>query len=674
MPKRTQIFNQLPWSGGLNTSVDPGAIPPGQLVQADNIVFDTSGTRKKREGIDSFVLPAGAGDVIAISDFWHEIANGKQQRIINVKNNLLTTVTVSVISDLGVESTPTEIGTVTFTPITSTQCHIETVGNFAILSFNGGTTPKKIGFVNTAVAEVSTVTYETKAASDSADYTVVYDTTGQPWAVALDLTGADAEPTGATWVAIGAAFKTQADISGDTTAANVAATVETAFNSLTGFTAVITTDDTAADGTMTFTSVLSAFARDAEVFDAIDGTPDITIVTNTQGKTLGEYFIQDLGGSPPDFSICREHLGRLWTNDKTRPDFLHYSSTGNPEEWNGEGDSGGINDLGVGDGDPDGITAIFPPFKAQLFVAKRYRIYRITGFTPLDFQVKVISTNLGCISHRSAVGVEQDDVVFASERGIHSVIATADFGDLESAYLSADIQPTYQDDLNKDRRDFIQGAYIPIINSIAFSVTRVGESKNRDLYLLNIPTKQWYRWPDISCEAIATVKLRGRQTMLVGEDNGVFGLGRLLETQKENTFRDFNSSAINLVIKSGLIFPDNSVYTIKGFKKLGLVFRNKGKTELDTTFTVDDFTEQQLLFTIEGGSDLLGSTFILGASKLAGLTVLAPLTLPIDGYGRGFQLTIENMQIDEPTEIYGFFVELDQRGDSQESSSNREAS
>lgn len=63
-------------------------------------------------------------------------------------------------------------------------------------------------------------------------------------------------PTGAAWTAVGASNKGLADISADTTAAQVAARAETAWNALTGFSAVITSDDTAADGTMTMTQVV----------------------------------------------------------------------------------------------------------------------------------------------------------------------------------------------------------------------------------------------------------------------------------------------------------------------------------------------------------------------------------------------------------------------------------
>ena len=62
-----------------------------------------------------------------------------------------------------------------------------------------------------------------------------------------------AEPTDATWIAIPAARKCQVDVSGDTTAADVAASFEVGLDGLTGFSSVLTTDDTAADGTMVIT-------------------------------------------------------------------------------------------------------------------------------------------------------------------------------------------------------------------------------------------------------------------------------------------------------------------------------------------------------------------------------------------------------------------------------------
>lgn len=56
MPTRTQFFKKIPWSGGLNSAVDPGVLPDGDLVTADNVVFGTSGSRLRREGFSYFDL------------------------------------------------------------------------------------------------------------------------------------------------------------------------------------------------------------------------------------------------------------------------------------------------------------------------------------------------------------------------------------------------------------------------------------------------------------------------------------------------------------------------------------------------------------------------------------------------------------------------------------------
>lgn len=107
------------------------------------------------------------------------------------------------------------------------------------------------------VAEVQTLTFEAKADIDDGDFVIVEDTAGVKYALAADTTGAAAAtPAGPLWTA--ATHKALVDVSGATDAASVAALFEIGFNALTGFTAAITTDDTAANGTMTLTQVIKA--------------------------------------------------------------------------------------------------------------------------------------------------------------------------------------------------------------------------------------------------------------------------------------------------------------------------------------------------------------------------------------------------------------------------------
>ncbi len=138
-------------------------------------------------------------------------------------------------------------------------------------------------FFDQTAIQVQTLTFPTLVGAAAGDYIVFYDTTGVPWAIGLDKTGADPDPTGAAWVAVSAGRKTFVDISGATTAAQVAAAVEAAVDALTGFTAVITTSDVAADGTMTFTQVAVGGVNNAVPHNADDSGVGSITAANTSG-------------------------------------------------------------------------------------------------------------------------------------------------------------------------------------------------------------------------------------------------------------------------------------------------------------------------------------------------------------------------------------------------------
>lgn len=139
----------------------------------------------------------------------------------------------------------------------------------------------------TGAYEVQTLTFPAKAGATAGDYVVFYDQSGTAWAASLDVTGSDPEPTGDAWAAVAAGNKVHVDISGATTAANVAALVETDIDGLTGFTAVITSDDSAADGTMTLTQVVPGVTTNASTYVEDDtggaGNGSISAAETTPG-------------------------------------------------------------------------------------------------------------------------------------------------------------------------------------------------------------------------------------------------------------------------------------------------------------------------------------------------------------------------------------------------------
>jgi hypothetical protein len=96
-----------------------------------------------------------------------------------------------------------------------------------------------------------------------------------------------AEPTGAIWTAIPASNKDTVDVTAASTAAAIAALAETAFNALTGFTAAITSDDTAANGTMTLTQVECGATTNPVLKDADDSGAGTILGVQSTGGTGG---------------------------------------------------------------------------------------------------------------------------------------------------------------------------------------------------------------------------------------------------------------------------------------------------------------------------------------------------------------------------------------------------
>jgi hypothetical protein len=124
-------------------------------------------------------------------------------------------------------------------------------GDYVVVETSAGT--KYAVAMSKQGAEVKTLTFLAKASCVAGDFMLFYDASGVTWGVSINKSGTDAEPTAKGWTDLAAAKKAHVDISADTTAAQVAARVETALNALTGFSTAFTTDDTAADGTMILT-------------------------------------------------------------------------------------------------------------------------------------------------------------------------------------------------------------------------------------------------------------------------------------------------------------------------------------------------------------------------------------------------------------------------------------
>lgn len=375
--------------------------------------------------------------------------------------------------------------------------------------------------------------------------------------------------------------------------------------------------------------------------------------------------LQLLQGTPPNFSIVREWTGRLWTDDKDDPDLLNYSPPYDPNTWNGVGDSGGLY-VGTGDGDALGISAIFPPFQGTLFVAKQGRMYNVSGDNPYDYDITTVSNGIGCQSHNAVVAVDQDDVLFISRRGIHSLVATINYGNFAATYVSQKIQKSFVNNWPKNRLFAAQGAYIPEINSVAFAVTdtTTGSGTNRSLWFYNIQFKKWYTWQNVQCSCLFAAIDTDQTRLYLGQEDS--RLAQTFNSQIFDILEDASHAAIPVNIMTGVVYVDNAQETIKAFKLLGLAITITGNSNISVNVFIDNFQVQTFNYSDLVAGALLGVNFVLGQSRLGGQEKLAPSWQPMDGFGSGIQLQVQKSDTTSDLSVQGIFLQWEQAGTSQE--------
>lgn len=676
MANRIRPFRQLPWNGGVNTAVDSGLIPSNDLTIAENVKFASNSARVKREGHEYW---DSTSDIPAVSS---ATSSGSVRTIV-----FASTLTPASIQKL----VPGELIAVT----SSDAKYSET--SVAVASLNGDTITyiATSGSHGSAASGTVTITRASPIAlikdywrfTGSANAQTIVATTTQPLLFKYDSSARRTEilpnlTASAQTVTHRSSSSTTRSLQFNTTITGIAAndyvrvtststseayyvdtvvqvaslSTTSAANDTLNYTAADSlTESSTATSTITVSKLTSVtpFTAAATKQWATVFNETLILSFSTIGNTPKKYNSNtdadylDLGGTPPDFSISAVHLNRLWTNDKENPDRLHYSATGNAEKWEGADDSGYL-EIRPGDGDPGGIQGIYV-FKGRVFVGKRNKMYQVIGDSPENFQVLDVSSGLGAEAHAAGVAVDQEDFLYVSSRGVHSLSTTDAYSDFKGTYISAKIQPTFEDFI-KARLPFTQATYVPTLSSVAFAVSEVSGTEADTLWFYSTDRKEWFSWPEVDAQAVATILYSNDPTLFYGTSDG-----RLVRTEI-GTYTDFSTEGIRYRIKSGTIYPDNDPFTIKAFKYITLYFRPVGTYTATVKVKIDNYSTQAGAFSQSSSGDLLGSTFILGSSVLGATSQFAPYTMYIDGYGRGCTIEVEQTGTEQQLAIYGYEI------------------
>lgn len=369
-------------------------------------------------------------------------------------------------------------------------------------------------------------------------------------------------------------------------------------------------------------------------------------------------------GTFPNGWLVRQHLSRLFVaGDSANPDRLYYSASELPFAF---GTAGGFIDIFLGDGDPEGITAIFPSLNvSELYVAKRSAIYKIitSDLTPSNWSVIPVSRSVGCVAHNSVAAIDQGDIFFASDRGIHSLqqVLTS-VGIIEGKFISKDIQPDFNNFSNKK---LITGIWAPDLNSYLFSCQRKGKTQIEGVYGYNIIRGGWFYWIKTPANFLfkrLNTTSEAYEYYSCMDSSSATNQGYISKLAQTNLW-DFSSSTggIEMLVSTAMLYAGGNIFNERNFLNVVALVRSRDTSDITVSYSIDEFTKGTGVLTqqISGGNILGTSSYLLGSSLILGsATGAKPLYLHIGGVGSAIQVTLKHDTIGKSLEVYGLGVEF----------------
>jgi hypothetical protein len=527
MSRVTKYKALYPWLGGLNTSVDPMILDSQNLTMADNIVFTTSGSRKKRGGQTHYNSTkiggaSAAQNVVYLADYWATVSSAKREYFIAV----------------------TDSGKAFRSPFNGTWTSFSTL---TLSVSQGGVTSMVLqnnlvlGFKDSGVPKV--------------------------------------------WV-------------GQNTASNLVA---------------MTSATTSA---LPFTNAW------------------ITCPLLERG---------------------------FYAGDPANPDRIYVSKVGTYNDFTSTASAGFATtlDVGIGDGDPDGVTAIFPGTGGDriLYAGKRNHLYRIdcSDIDQTKWKITLLTNEIGVISPNTVATIDMIDVIFASDRGVHTlnqILTTT--GIIPSQYLSFPIQYDWDSALSTSDRKKFSAIWAPALNSYLISVKRSGQSTFETVYGFNVELKQWFRWTSVPCNFL----LRRLNTSTGAEEIYTAASSGYVNKLQQTALNDFGAPIV-AQIKSAFIAPDAIPFTENQFTNLACIYRSHENSTFRVYYSVDGLTTQNTTFAQKiAGGNILGTT-ILGSGFLLGqIQAIKPVWshLAIDE-GNTIQFTFQQDGLNQDFELFGIVLE-----------------
>jgi hypothetical protein len=433
---------------------------------------------------------------------------------------------------------------------------------------------------------------------------------------------------------------------------------------------VVYKDD--ADGT--WDSHITGLTDDAvPCFTTFD---DLCIYSETGGKVPRKFSTgaqSNLGTDTPVFAFSVAHKNRLWAAGVTGADDnskVYYSPLEDPDGTWEAGDSGSIS---VDFGDGDRITGL-ASHKNDLWVFKgpyHGSIHRITGSSPTGsdgFARQTFVRGLGAVNHNSIFRFKDDLGFMWSDGSIHSLAATAAFGDFNETSLSRPINGWLRDRGNHDRLDHAWAAGDVSRGIVLFTIA-IDTSTDNNMTLLmdyRFDPVRWAFLPSYKLGSVASVIDPGNNNLptLMGGGNDGF-VRKLFQA---NRSLDPNEAIPAKVHTPFISYGSPMRRKTIAYASLGM--RPRGNYATTFKWQRDQENVQSVDLT-QGGGDVLGpadaNAFTLDSSVLGGSIFLDRYAdLQEGGEFSSIQYQLEQLGDNQDMEVHSISTTIEFGADSVE--------
>lgn len=325
----------------------------------------------------------------------------------------------------------------------------------------------------------------------------------------------------------------------------------------------------------------------------------------------------DLAGSPPRFAFSAAHKNRLWAaGNVALPSRLYYCAQLDQTDWSGA--TAGSIDIDPDDGDR--ITGLVS-HKNDLWVFKGPyfgSIHRIVGSSPTgsdSFARQPFIRGMGSVNHNSIFRF-RDDVGFVwSDGTVHSLNATAAYGDFNEASLSRAIQKYVHSHATYSALNRCWAATLPHDSIVLITIPIDASTFCNQILMMDYSRGndiRWAQWPafDANCvgRLIDTTASNIPRLLIGGQD------GYIRRVNVANRSIDTSGA---YTAKVTLPYTDlGSAFLMKTLSGVGVGVAPKGAYNLTFKWQCDTNTQQSATVAQSGGTAL--DTFVLDTDVLGG--------------------------------------------------------